>query len=57
MNNHDIVNKLAAASIHLRMADTLCTNAGVIDEIRRALSIIQDVGEACGKELTKEQEV
>ena len=57
MTNHHIVNKLSAAAIHLRMADTLCNKAGVIDEIRKALNLILDVGEACGKELAKEQEV
>jgi hypothetical protein len=48
---------MAAIAVHLRMADTLCKNVGVIDEIRKALAIVLDVGESCGKELTKEQEV
>jgi hypothetical protein len=55
MTNHDITNKLAAAIIRLRMADTLCANAGVIDEIREAIKILTDVGDAVGKTLTKEK--
>ncbi len=54
MNNHDVCNKMAAIAVHLRMADTLCTTVGVINEIRRALDIVLDVGEACGKTLTEE---
>jgi hypothetical protein len=57
MNNHSITNKMAAAAAHLRMADTYCASSRVIDEIRAALSIVLDVGESCGKELAKEQEV
>ena len=57
MTNHTITNKMAVAAIHLRMAETLCANAGVIDEIRRALSIVLDVGEQCGETLTKKEKV
>ena len=55
MNHHDITNKMAAIAVHLRMADTLCKNVGVIDEIRKALAIVLDVGEECGKTLTKKE--
>ena len=55
MNKHDICNKMAAVATHLRRADTLCANPGVIDEVRAALYIVLDVGEACGKTLTKER--
>ena len=55
ISNHDITNKMAAAATHLRMADTYCASSRVIDEIRAALSIILDVGEACGKTLTKKE--
>lgn len=55
MSNHDITNKLAAAAVHLRMADTLCTCPAVIDEVRKALKIILDVGETTGKTLTRGQ--
>ena len=53
MNMHDITNKMAAAAVHLRQADTYCTSPHVIDEIRKALSIILDVGEQAGKTLTR----
>ena len=53
MTKHDITNKMAAVAVHLRMADTYCTSPRVIDEIRAALSIVLDVGESCGKTLTK----
>jgi hypothetical protein len=56
MTKHDITNKMAAIATHLRMADTLCASPKVIDEIRKALSIVLDVGEACGKTLTKEKQ-
>lgn len=55
MTKHDITNKMAAVVTHLRMADTYCTNIRSIDEIRAALAIVLDVGEACGKTLTKEK--
>lgn len=55
MDNHKITNKMAAAAWHLRKADTLCANAGVIDEIRTALNIVLDVGEATGKTLTDKE--
>jgi len=55
MTTQDITNKMAAVAAHLRMADTYCTSPRVIDEIRAALSIILDVGEACGKTLTKKE--
>jgi len=55
MNKHDICNKMAAVATHLRRADTLCANPGVIDEVRAALYIVLDVGEACGKTLTKKE--
>jgi hypothetical protein len=55
MNKHDICNKMSAVAARLRRADTLCANAGVIDEIRAALYIVLDVGEACGKTLTKKE--
>ena len=55
MNNHDITNKMAAIAVHLRMADTYCTTPIVIDEIRAALFIALDVGEACGKTLTNQE--
>jgi hypothetical protein len=55
VNKHDITNKMAAIAVHLRMADTLCKNVGVIDEIRAALSIVLDVGEECGKSLQKKE--
>jgi hypothetical protein len=55
MTKHDIVNKMAAIAVHLRMADTYCTTPRVIDEIRAALFIALDVGEKCGKTLTKEK--
>lgn len=53
MTKHDITNKMAAIATRLRMADTLCTNARVIDEIRAALDIALDVGEECGKTLKR----
>ena len=55
MTPHKITNKMAAIAVHLRRADTLCTNAAVIDEIRAGLHIVLDVGEACGKTLTKKE--
>jgi hypothetical protein len=57
MTYHDITNKMAAAAVHLRMADTLCNSSRVIDEIWAAFFLILDVGEACGKELLTKQEV
>jgi hypothetical protein len=53
MNKHDITNKMAAAIAHLRMADTLCASPRVIDELREATRICLEVGEACGKTLTR----
>lgn len=53
MTQHDITNKMAAAAVHLRMADTLCSSPGVIDEIRKALAIVLDVGEKTGETLTR----
>lgn len=51
MTNHDIVNKMARVAVHLRMADTLSNSPRVIDEVRQALNIVLDVGEACGKNI------
>ncbi len=53
MTKHDITNKMAAVAVHLRMADTLCTCPGVIDELRKAMAIVLDVGEKTGKTLTR----
>lgn len=55
MTNHQITNKLAVAILRLRRADTLCANAGVIDEIRAAINILIDIGEATGKTLTNKE--
>lgn len=53
MTKHDITNKMSAIAVHLRRADTLCASPRVIDEIREALNIVLDVGEECGKTLTR----
>jgi hypothetical protein len=54
MTNHEIVNKMAVIIAHLRKADTYCSNATSIDEIRAALSIAINVGDEIGKTLTKD---
>lgn len=53
MTNHTIVNKMSAIVAHLRKADTFCSNATSIDEIRSALFIALEVGETLGKTLTE----
>ena len=53
MTKHDITNKMSSVAVHLRQADTYCTSPHVIDEIRKALAIVLDVGEKCGKTLTR----
>jgi hypothetical protein len=57
MTKHELVNKLASAYTHLRMADTLCGSSRVIDEIRYATNIIKDVGDEIGVGLKDKQEV
>ena len=57
MTKHEIVNKLASAYTHLRMADTLCGSARVIDEIRYATNIIKDVVDELGETLKDKTEV
>ena len=57
MTKHDITNKMAEALLHLRLAETFCSSGKALDQIEATVNIIKDVGEACGKQLTKEQEV
>jgi hypothetical protein len=35
------------------MADTLCTQPAVIDEIRKAMFLVLDAGEGLGRTLTR----
>ena len=53
MTYHDITNKMSAIVVHLRRADTLITQPTAIEDIRKAMFIALDVGEECGKTLTK----
>jgi hypothetical protein len=39
----------------MRLADSISQQTVVIDEVRKAISIALDVGEACGKTLTKKE--
>jgi len=55
MTKHDIVNKMSALVVHLRRADTLITQPTAIDSIRKAMFIALDVGEECGKTLTRKE--
>ena len=55
MDAHKMINNMQAIVLRLRMAETLCASPRVIDEIRAALAIALDVGEECGKQLTKEK--
>jgi hypothetical protein len=57
MTKHEIVNKLASAYTHLRMAEALCASPRVIDEVRQAITIVQDIGDKVGNGLKDKVEV
>jgi hypothetical protein len=51
--NDSVNDELDKAISHMRIADSISRQTGVIDEVRKAICIALDVGEECGKTLTR----
>jgi hypothetical protein len=51
MTTHDMVNKLASAATHLMLANSLTACPTVVDELRKALGIVIEVGDELGKKM------